>query len=276
MSEIAISRAFIAATDDVANAVAVPAAAVCVTCGSPEARTFCPACGQRTRRERFTVRTIARDVASDVLNLDRGLLHTAVEMSRRPGMVVAEYVHGRTVPYTGPVKYFLILAAVTTLLYANTGIAEATVAMYGMTPPSASASLQAKTMEFVTTWLNLIMALGVPFQAAYTRLLFRRVGYNFAEHLILNTYVYAQVCLIFLAVLVPLHAAGVGMGSATLLYMGLTTAFTAWAGVQFFRAPPVSGTLRMVAAFVLGYVTYMVFAMVVGIVLGVAWALATR
>src|SRR3712207_3102709 len=142
--------------------------------------------------------------------------------------------------------------------------------------PPRSTLFPYTTLFRSTTWLNLIMALGVPFQAVFTRLLFRRVGYNFAEHLIFNTYVYAQVCLVFLAVLVPLYAAGVSMSTAMLVYMAATTAFTAWAGVQFFRARPVSGTLRMLAAFVLGYVSYMVFAIFVGIVAGVTYALMTH
>src|SRR3712207_7726642 len=62
--------------------------------------------------------------------------------------------------------------------------------------PPRSTLFPYTTLFRSTTWLNLIMALGVPFQAVFTRLLFRRVGYNFAEHLIFNTYVYAQVCLV--------------------------------------------------------------------------------
>lgn len=278
MSEIAIpTSAAVETTTDIANPVAAaPPLTTCVSCGSAEARAYCPACGQRTRPERFTVRAIVRDVVHDALNLDRGILHTAVALFRHPGLVVAEYVYGRTVRYTGPAKYFLVLAALTTLLYANTGLAEASVAMYGISPSAASGSLQARTVEFVSTWLNLIMALGLPFSALSTRLFFHRVGYNYAEHLIFNTYVYAQVCILFMAVMVPAYALGMGVNGAMLLYIVLSTAYTAWAGVQFFRVPAVSGTLRMIAAVVLGYVSYMVAAMVGTVVVMVAYLLATQ
>lgn len=277
MSEISIPTVTTTAAPAVAAPQAPPALTVCVSCGSAEARAYCPACGQRTRRERLTLRAIARDVAHDVFNLDRGILHTAVALFRHPGLVAAEYVYGRTVRYTGPVKYFLVLAAITTLLYANSGLVESTMTMYGADPAATPAgSLQAQTTEFVTTWLNLIMALGVPFSAVFTRLFFRGVGYNFTEHLIFNTYVYAQACILFLVTMLPVHAAGMGVGTAMLVYMAASLGYTAWAGVQFFRAPMVSGTVRMIAASLLGYAAYMISVLAMGVAVGVAWALVSR
>lgn len=256
------------ATADAAavSAPASVAATHCLTCGEGGARHYCPSCGQRVIGGRFTLRKIAVDGVNEVLDLDRGLLFTAVQLSRRPGEAIREYVSGRTVRFSSPVKYFLLMAALTTLLYLNTGLAEAMSAAWtspGAADPSLNA-MQANATEFFTRWMNLIMAAGLPFSAAATWLFFRRAGYNLAEHLIFNTYVYAHVCLLFVAFSLP-ALAGAGVSAVMAAYMVASLAYSAWAGVGFFGGPPARTALRSVVANVLGYVAYMVFAFVVAV-----------
>lgn len=265
---------------DAAAAVAPASVAAthCLSCGEAGARRYCPSCGQRVIAGRFTLRRIAVDALNDVFNLDRGLLFTAVELSRRPGEAVREYVSGRTVRYSSPVKYFLLMAALTTILYLNTGLAEAMSAAWGADAKSADPSLnltQARAAEFMGRWMNLIMAAGLPFSAAATWLFFRRAGYNLAEHLIFNTYVYAQVCLLFVAFTIP-ALAGAGVTAIMAAYMVASIAYSAWAGVGFFGGSPVRTALRAVVANMLGYVAYLVFMFLTAVVVGVIYVLSRR
>lgn len=263
-----------------AQAAAAPApvaATQCLSCGEAGARRYCPSCGQKVLEGRFTLRRIVVDALNDLLNLDRGLLFTVLELSRRPGEAIRQYVSGRTVRFSTPVKYFLLMAALTTLIYLNTGLADAMAAgwtgeLKNADDPALHVS-QARVMEFVGKWMNLIMAAGLPFSAAATWLFFRRAGYNLAEHLIFNTYVYAHVCLLFVAMCLPAFA-GVGLSAIMSAYMVASLAYSAWAGVGFFGGSPVRTALRATIANVVGYVAYIVFLFICAFTVGVVYALS--
>jgi hypothetical protein len=74
----------------------------------------CGACGQRAYTGRLTLRGILARSVSEVANLDRGLLHTVISLTRSPGETARHYIHGRTACYTNPVKYLIIMVAVAT------------------------------------------------------------------------------------------------------------------------------------------------------------------
>ena len=208
-------------------ASAAPATpAECANCGLPRAGEFCAACGQRAVRGRLTVRGIVQQVARDVLNLDRGVLFTALELTRHPGGAIRDYVDGKRVRYTGPVKYFVLTVALATFVTTQTGVlndvASGMVEGMGDTAPVTVD----QTSRFMSQWMTLFMAVGVPFTAWVTRRLFGRAGMTYAEHLVLNLYAYGQQSLaLALTLLVALALPG--------WQAGLMTAWTAAAVLHF-------------------------------------------
>jgi hypothetical protein len=240
--------------------------AECTNCGVPRAGEFCAACGQRAVRGRLTVRGIVQQVARDVLNLDRGVLFTALELTRRPGAAIRDYVDGKRVRYTGPVKYFVLTVALATFVSTQTGVlndvARRMVEGMGDTAPVTVD----QTSRFMSQWMTLFMALGVPFTAWVTRRLFARAGMTYAEHLVLNLYAYGQQSL---ALVLTLLLALTFPNWQT----GLLTAWTAAAALHFGLA--CAGFFRMRArwAVPLGAVGMMVgtalYVVIAGFVIGV-------
>jgi len=172
-----------------------------------------------------------------------------------------------------------VMAALTTLLYLNTGLADAmasgwTAELKSTGDPSLNVS-QARVVEFLGKWMNLIMAAGLPFSAASTWFFFRRAGYNLAEHLIFNTYVYAHVCLLFVAFSIPVLGGG-GIMTVMGAYTAASLAYSAWAGVGFFGGSPVRTVLRALVANVVGYLAYMLFIFIGTLVAGILYFLLLR
>ncbi|HEX8830071.1 MAG TPA: DUF3667 domain-containing protein [Longimicrobium sp.] len=234
----------------------------CASCRAPMSGPFCARCGQRAREGRLTLRTVAGHVV-EAFDVNRGLLFTALELSRRPGAAIREYVDGQTVRFTNPVKYFLILATLTTLAYVATGAAAEMEAemIVGATHESPDARLSEalrQASEVVRTYLNLVMAASVPFSALATRLLFRRAGMNLAEHAVFNLYAYAHTSLFFVAALVAGMAAGISYESSTGVYLLLTVAYIGWAAQGFFQMRLLPALLRSAVAMFLTSLVYSV------------------
>lgn len=265
-------------TDVSLETATYPVAGTCPNCQARMARAYCAECGQRASRGRLTLRSIVAHLLTDALDLDRGLLFTFLELIRRPGAVAREYVKGRTVTYANPVKYFLVMGALTTLVYVNTGLAGemATGLAEGMKEgsrgeihPQASAVL-----EVISSYFTLLMAATIPSTALASRLVFRRAGYNYAEHLVFSTFVGAQQCALAVALL--LAGASLGGDSQALLQWSVVPmgAYYAWAATEFVGASRVRGFLLGAVSYALSYVLFAVCASVVGLFAGIAIAVA--
>lgn len=263
-------------TDGARGIQAPPAAAApgaCANCGIHRAGEYCAACGQRAAQGRLTVPGIVQQVAHDVLNVDRGLLFTALELTRRPGDAIRDYVDGKRVRYTGPVKYFVLTVALTTFMTTQMGVLDEVAAglvegMGDAAPVSAE-----QTSRFMAQWMTLFMALGVPFTAAVTRRLFARAGMTYAEHLVLNLYSYGHQCL-GLALMLP--AALVLPRAEPALVTGWMLAaavYFGWTCARFFRMRARRAVPLGVVGMVVGTLVYFLAAsFVVGVGVGVGKA----
>jgi hypothetical protein len=253
-------------------APAAPAApAECANCGVQRAGEFCAECGQRAVRGRLTVRGIAQQVAHDVLNLDHGILFTALELTRRPGHAIRDYVEGRRVRYTGPVKYFILTIALTTFATTQLGVLNEMSAGLVKKMGDAAPVTTDQTSHFLTQWMTLFMALGVPFTAFVTWLTFRRARMTYAEHLALNLYSYGHQSLglalaLVMALVLPRAEPWLVTG-----WSGVAALYFGWTCAQFFRMRARWAVPLGMLAMLIGTVVYFLAAsFVVGVGVGVA------
>lgn len=247
---------------------------VCANCDAPLAGEFCARCGQRAWRGRFTLRAILAQHVAGALDLDRGLLFTLVELFRRPGHMVRDYVRGHTVSYANPVKYFLIMGALTTLVYVKTGLAGEMAGEFakGMTT-GTQGRISPRTgalVEMISSYFTLLLAFTIPTAAAATRWVFRRAGYNYAEHLIFNTYTGAQQCILMIGALLLGAAFGADPQASLNWSAPVVIGYYAWALAQFTGGPRVPALLRGLFATVLSYAAFFLLVGIIAIVAGVA------
>jgi hypothetical protein len=195
---------------------------------------YCSDCGQKVYPGRFTLQSLLGQGLDEALSLDRGLIHTVFALSKRPGHMVGEYLQGRTRSYTSPIKYLLVIVALTAFAFIWTGVFR--LALLG-SPGIAGAQLsyeQERVVSFFAQSFHVVLVLVVPFLALYSRAIFRASGLTLAEHGIFNVYVFAHQNLISLATL-PLYFLLSGhLGTYLLLYIVLITLYYVWACQQFF------------------------------------------
>lgn len=254
-----VSSALAPPAVSIAQPVASPASTTtaCATCGVVHQGDFCNGCGQRAVRERFTLRGILTHLVTDAFDLNRGLLFTAVALFRRPGEVVREYLSGATVRYTNPVKYLVVCVALVVFASIQLGATGELAGGFTEGYGADAADRAQRVTELLNRYMNVLMALAVPFMAAASRLFFRRAGLNYAEHLIFNLYVYGQQSLLFLpfAPMWGLRTPGL-KALPVLAYCLAMLVYYAWAATSFFGERRVPGVLRALATQVLGGIAY--------------------
>lgn len=175
---------------------------ICKNCGSTNVTTFCADCGQKVIEERWTVKRLISSAFSNVFNLEKGFFFTFREMLLRPGVVISDYLKGRTKPYSNPFRFAVIAIAIGVFLSISLQVfnaqMEQVMEMYrtiGIINDAEGEARYRKGLNFVFKFINFIPFLYIPFLGIVSKLFFKKWKRYYAEHLIMHIYVLGQVTL---------------------------------------------------------------------------------
>ncbi len=87
-------------------------APACRNCGSPDVQHWCPVCGQENVPSALPVREILLGFLEEFLKFDTRLWVTLKALAIQPGFLTSEYLLGRRVRYSAPIKLYLSLSFV--------------------------------------------------------------------------------------------------------------------------------------------------------------------
>ena len=256
----------------------------CQNCGAVVSGRFCAACGQKHPQERFTVRALLHSAYEHTFEFDRGFFFTLRELFLHPARVIREYVSGRRSIYANPVKYLAIWLGISTLLMTMfvdpeklTLQAQRQIIQDPVSAPVRKQSPRMRQMQADISDIQrqlfqnpqFIYALLVPLLSVFTALLLRGSGFNYAEHLVFNTYLMAQNIVLYVPFyplyrLLPNHMMVVS--EITLLLSVLY--FAGVAGVVFRHKSRLAVFVRAFFAYVFAYAALML----VGVLVGVLYA----
>lgn len=170
----------------------------CLNCGANLAGEFCSSCGQKANVGRITMKHfIVDELLYGVWRFEGGIFFTVKEALLKPGYSAKEYIAGKRNKYYNVFYLMLmVLAAILLIIHFSGGeeILEKGIASKGSAKFSAF-------MHFVGYYIKLFLVGIIPMFALNSFVLFRKLNYNYAEHLVL-----AGFTLLSMMVLVLLSA----------------------------------------------------------------------
>ena len=179
---------------------ALSASRACKNCNNPFNGNFCPECGQKFIDKRITLRHSLSHLFQSLTNIDRGLWATSWLMFRNPGKVIRDFIRGVTVPYFHPFRFVFFWLTLQVLFFVSTGFYEKiqkNVNDQMGTTPNTSPAMDS-FMHIYYSYMNIFMLLALPAMAFGSWLVFRKKGYNYAEHLVIGAYMYGAISLMSL------------------------------------------------------------------------------
>jgi len=200
----------------------------CQNCNTDPAfaQAYCSVCGQKQIVERLTLHEIARDMIHAVFHVDRSAISLVRMLLVRPGAVALDYVQGRRKRYFGPFAFLFFVVAAASAVFAVTGLRAV---------PTDSANMVA---DFIQSHINLVMFAEVPLLAGFSRLLYARAGFNFAEHLVLAAYTSSLRVLFATVIVIPAwYFFHPSVATGVYLYLGYLAVWSMYFGFaasQFF------------------------------------------
>jgi hypothetical protein len=208
----------------------------CVNCGTVFSGQYCSMCGQRRFAGRHTIRSIVGSIVGRFASLEKGFVHTALQLTTRPGAVIRGYWAGRTTQYTHPAGYLLVAVAAFALIWQLFG------------DPIGAADGD-----------RTLMLLIIPFVAAASRVLLWRARKNYAEHLIAVMYLAGHIALVLGVLSIGVSfMSGPALTTYAVAALTLSCGYFLWGYSAAFPSRPVLAAFAALGSLVLGAAGWLV------------------
>lgn len=237
----------------------------CANCDAPITANFCATCGQRTRVQKLSVRHLVATTLGELTSFEQPLLRTLRGLLLHPGRVVTDYVAGRRVRYTNPIKWALVCATLMFLVSRATGARGPT--RIRITSGEEAPAVRALLDLVASNAAPLFVLTVLPVLALALRICLQRTGRTYAEQLVLVFYTYGTGALLLtlyapLTLLTDLPSDGAAV---------LPVVWTAWAAVTLHRPRRAWTTVLLVLLAHMLWVVLFLLLLVVAILLADAF-----
>lgn len=159
----------------------------CKNCNEVVSGKFCSECGQDTSTERITYHTIIHEIEHGILHIDKGILYTVKELILRPGKNIKDFLAGKRVSHFKPFAFIFITATIYAAL-AKFSHGGALFDNIQIEVDDSNEDVFVDILRWVKNHYAYAMILMLPFTSLSTYLIFRKQGYNYFEHLVINAY----------------------------------------------------------------------------------------
>jgi hypothetical protein len=179
----------------------------CKNCNTKLHGKYCSNCGQSAETHNININYLWHDIQHGLLHLDKGILFTTKELFTRPGHSIREFLEGKRVKHFKPISLVLVLAGIYGLLFHffKINIVSNYVVISGSGEKFNHINdVIDKTSEWIAQHYSILALLQIPIFTIGTYICFRKAGYNFIEHFIINTFLVGQRLILHI-IFFPVH-----------------------------------------------------------------------
>lgn len=236
----------------------------CKNCTHNFEGNYCNNCGQTAHTHTIDWHYVWHEIEHGVFHADKGLLYTIKELIINPGKTIRAFIEGKRITYFKPVAMVVFLATIYGFLYHYLDIKIAT-------PYEAEGDAKAM-QDAINNWIishyTLVILLSIPIHSLISKLAFRKSGYNYVEHMALNSFL-AGLKLTVQILILPLiyfwqKSNNIGM-VLTLSFVS-DLILTIWVYATFFNMFRISTRIMRI---ILCYILLIIFATVIGMIIGI-------
>jgi len=206
----------------------------CKNCKVTFEGNYCCNCGQSAHTHRLNIKHFTHEALHTFTHLDTGILYLIKELFVKPGEVALEYVEGARKKYYPPLQFLILCVAACTFLTVTFHLISANESvMQGQSQRIIDFTRQFN--DFAYKYYNVIVFLGVPVNAVFTFLFFKSTKFNYSENLILNTFLSAQHCVLYILFFPFLYFFRDYYFYVIGLYFIISSFYFIWGSLQFFK-----------------------------------------
>ena len=165
-------------------------------------------------------------------HLDSGIIYLIRHLMVDPGNTVREYLEGKRKKYYNPFQFYILTTAVIVFLTIKLDLGSL---MINDIQNSGDLDIFKKQfIPFLYPYFNVLQFIILPLLSFYTYLLFRRSGYNYAENLILNTFISSERHIIYVLFIPFMYFFPAYSPLLSRIYILFWIVYFSWAYIKFF------------------------------------------
>ncbi|WP_421874508.1 hypothetical protein [Marinoscillum sp.] len=214
--------------------------------------------------QRITVTGVVTDAIS-AFNIERGLIYTLKLLFTKPGRLLSLYLHDGRFRIFNAFRLLLLTTGLSLfLLYLLAPETFFTDFSKGFNDYGSDDQIDPKNLQnFFLDWYNLILWVAIPVYALFSYLFNRKAGYNYAEHLVMQTY---QICAINV-ITILLVGLTIITSSSWILYVMLVISLTyyLWMLAAWMHKRGFWFMFKNILAYVLANLVYIVITSLVSV-----------
>jgi len=241
----------------------------CRNCGSENIENYCSNCGQKVYIKRFTLKAFL-GVFLDAFDIEKGFIHTFIQLFTKPGIVINNYIKGKTKSYFNPLKYVIIIAGVYAFLVISTDFFDQSIKtaneimlknneqFQNLEDKDEVLQKQNQWMELYKKYINLLPLLLIPIISLASKWIYKSKKYFYGEHLIINSYILAHSFVLIILV-VPLIIFLPSITKYFPLLVGvLTVIYIIYAYNKTFNGSPIISLIKSIFVLLIGYILFII------------------
>lgn len=243
----------------------------CKNCGEALHGAYCGACGQKIITERITIRYIFSELFNIVTNFDHGLWHTIKMMFVAPGELIRNYLNGQTRRYYHPLRFLIFMIAISVAINLGLGVYDRQQSeiqsMVGAPQSEEIVATQQQLNQEIKKYLNFIPMIMIPVLALFSYLFFRKQPWNYAEHLVMHSFMQGQFALIGVPVaLLSAFLQGQYTVHILLIVIGIGIIYGAYVFRQFFQINTFQAFIKYFFTYFISYIMLMLLSSIAMII----------
>lgn len=158
----------------------------CKNCNHISIGNFCSNCGQPLNIHRIDAHYFLHDIPHSILHVDKGFPYTFLQLIVRPAKALKEYLEGKRVNFFRPMGYVVLMSALCSVLINW-------IKKWALKKSLAIPGGNAEHHSFFSQYPSLFIFVMIPVVSISSYLVFKKCHYNFWEHVLINTYLAAQL-----------------------------------------------------------------------------------
>ncbi|PAC30747.1 DUF3667 domain-containing protein [Flectobacillus sp. BAB-3569] len=174
----------------------------CRNCKEAITGNFCPNCGQR-RYKRINRAYVLEEIQDIFVDVNKGFFYSVLKILRNPGKTAREYMEGNRVDHYKPIALTFVLAGIS--IFVSVSLLNLNDIMKKYTEQQhINSKLMSDIFAAISSYYAILMILLLPVFAFITRIPFKKLGHNYYEHIVMNSYVVSYYTLVSIIVLYPI------------------------------------------------------------------------
>jgi hypothetical protein len=177
-------------------------------------------------------------------------------------------VSGVTIRYYHPLRYIFVMAGLSALIATTVDFKKilkesSAWAEKSMTPEAVE--LQVKSLDAVLSYMSLFYLSFMPLMSIGSFLVFRKKGYNFAEHLVGNSYLFGHLAL-FSIFITNLYRLPMPIFTVSFINIAVVTCYSCWFYKSWFSISWPQTLVRTFLTLLMGYLFIGIMAGVISVI----------